>query len=192
MATNTHKRRAAARIVLEAVMVGVTGFALAFLANQISPRGLNLATIPPPPSSSSTPLAARLETNGIHLLERPEVEKLFRDPRVQQFAILFIDARDEEHYQAGHIPGAFEFDPYHREKYLADILTPCQFADQIIVYCTGGDCGDSESAALILRDAGVPASKLFIYGGGMSGWEAAKLPLETGPRNSGNIRNPAP
>ncbi len=203
------------RILREAVIVGALGLGFAFLANQFSPRGLNPArnyfpggakasavarpAIVPSgasgPTNASSPaalLAARLKENGLHLLERAGVEKLFHDPRRQQDAIMFIDARDEDEYQAGHIPGAFEFYHYHPDKYLADVLTPCQLAEQIIVYCNGGDCEDSESAALFLRDRGVPAGKLFIYGGGMTEWEAARLPVESGPRNSGNIRNPAP
>jgi rhodanese-related sulfurtransferase len=208
-----------ARILREALLVGVIGAALAFLANQISPRGLDLATnyfpggdkaseVRPPivvpsrgpggtnahPSAPSPAevLAARLKKEGLQLVERAEAEKLYHDPRLQQNLIMFIDARDEDDYQAGHIPGAFEFNPYHSDKYLASVLTPCQLAEQIIVYCTGGDCEDSQSAALFLRDAGVTNSKLFIYGGGIAEWEAARLPVETGPRNSGNLRNPGP
>jgi len=207
------------KIVREAVMVGALGLGFAFLANQLSPHGLNpflnyfpggakasavarpaivpagasgASNAPPSASSPAALLAARLKQNGLHLLERAEVEKLFHDPRLQQDAIMFNDARDEDDYQEGHIPGAFEFYHYHPDKYLADVLTPCQVAEQIIVYCNGGDCEDSESAALFLRDRGVPAGKLFIYGGGMTNWEAARLPVEKGARNSGNIRNPGP
>jgi rhodanese-related sulfurtransferase len=206
--------------MLEAIMVGAAGLAFAFLANFLSPRGLNparnyfpgdgkvsnvapAAVVPSRasgktnvPASAPSPAALlkeRLEKNGLHLLERAEVEKLFHDPRLQWNALLFIDARDEDEYQAGHIPGAFEFYAYYPQKFLENVLTPCQLAEQIVVYCTGGDCDDSESAALFLRDtAGVPGEKLFIYGGGMTGWEAAKLPVEIGPRGSGNLRNPAP
>ena len=201
-------------------MVGLLGIAFAFLANLLSPRGLNpamnyfpgdakpspapappvLASQPPavtnvppqaPPSTNS--LAARLKENGLQLLDRSGVESLFHDPRRQVDLIMFIDARDPDHYQEGHIPGAFEFYPYYPQDYLQAILTPCQIAEQIVVYCNGGDCEDSESAALFLRAAaGVPAAKLFIYGGGMTEWEAAGLPVESGARNSGDIRNPAP
>jgi rhodanese-related sulfurtransferase len=208
-----------AKILREAVLVGLAGLAFAFLANQLSPRGLNPGrnyfpggdkSAPAPPTANALPgpltatnsqppaapsdaaLKARLEKNGLHLLQRDEVEKLFHDPRRQQDLLMFIDARDEDEYHQGHIPGAFEFFHYHPEKYLADVLTPCQLADQIILYCNGGDCDDSESAALFLRDHGVPAAKLFIYGGGMTNWETARLPVESGARDSGNLRNPAP
>jgi len=200
-------------------MVGVIGVAFALLANLLSPRGLNPAAnyfpgdnpstaptnqipparsadgsnVPPQPASAEDSLIARLQKNGLHPLDRAGAEKLFRDPRRQDNAILFIDARDADHYQEGHIPGAFEFYPYHPADYLEAVLAPCQIASQIVVYCTGGDCEDSQSAALFLRDAGaVPAEKLMVYVGGITDWEAAGLPVETGPRNSGNIRNPSP
>jgi rhodanese-related sulfurtransferase len=208
-----------AKILREAILVGVAGLVFAFLANQLSPRGLSpgrnyhpggdkpapapqTAPAPsvalsatnsqPPAAPSDADLKARLEKNGLHLLQRDEVEKLFHDPRRQQDLVMFIDARDEEEYHQGHIPGSFEFYHYYPDKYLTDVLPPCQLADQIIFYCTGGDCDDSVSAALFLRDRGVPAAKLFIYGGGMTNWEAARLPVETGARDSGNLRNPAP
>jgi rhodanese-related sulfurtransferase len=203
-------------ILREAAVVGAIGVAFAFLANQLSPRGLNPAinyfpgdarpspAAPPSPSrgganatpqppSPGTALAERLQKNGLRLLDRAAAEALFNDPRRQQNAIMFIDARDESHYQEGHIPGAFEFYPYHPEKYLEAVLPPCQAAEQIIVYCTGGDCEDSESAALFLRDAGgVAGGKLAIFGGGITEWEAAGLPVEIGPRDSGNLHNPGP
>ena len=197
-------------VLLEALAVAVAGAAFAFLANQFSPRGLHLARnyfpgggppaapapAPPPGPAQAPPpapsLAARLQAKGLHLIERDQAEQLFRDPRLGQNAILFIDARDQDDYQEGHIPGAREFFPYYPEKYLADVLPFCQVAEQIVVYCAGGDCEDSESAALMLRDAGIPGEKLFVYGGGMTGSTAAGLPVERGASNSGNNHNPAP
>ena len=78
---------------------------------------------------------------------------------------MFIDARDEAHYREGHIPGAYEFDPYYPEKYFPTALPPCQAAEQIVVYCHGGDCDDSESAALTLRDVGIAMNKLLFTAG---------------------------
>jgi rhodanese-related sulfurtransferase len=101
---------------------------------------------------------------------------------------VFIDARDESHYREGHIPGACEFDPYRPDKYFAAILPICRAAEQIVVYCNGGDCDDSETAAILLRNVGIANQKLFIYGGGITEWTDNNLPVETGARNSGNLR----
>lgn len=204
-------------------MIAVVGVCLALIANQISPRGLNLARnyfpeIKPEPAPSATvtnstpaPVAAttnpspappptdaapseaeqaiaRLKAKGLQVVNLVQVEKLLHDPGYGQGSIIFVDARDDDHYQAGHIPGAYQLDYYHPDKYLATVVTACQAAKQVVVYCTGGDCEDSELTAIMLRDGGIPNQKLFVYSGGMNEWEARQEPLETGARNSGQMR----
>ena len=195
------------RVFQEALLVAVIGAAFAFGANLISPRGLALtrnyfpadinrpvpaardvANTNPPASSPAQLLAARLKEQGLQGVDGRQAAQLFHDPRFQQGSIAFIDARDEQHYREGHIPGACEFDPYHPEKYLATVLPVCQAAEQIVLYCNGGDCDDSESAAITLRDVGIANRKLFVYLGGITEWTTNGLPVETGGRNSGNLR----
>jgi rhodanese-related sulfurtransferase len=201
------------QIFREAVLVAALGAAFAFASNQISPLGLALTRdyFPAGTAHSVRPvvgnesphtggtnsdilspaqfLAAQMKEKGLQLMDGSQVTQLFQDPRLQSSLIVFIDARDEKHYMEGHIPGAFEFDPYHPEKYFDTVLPVCQKAEQVVVYCNGGDCDDSESAALLLRDVGIPNQKLFVYGGGITEWETNSLPMEIGPRNSGNLRN---
>jgi rhodanese-related sulfurtransferase len=136
-------------------------------------------------------LAAQLKEKGLQLLDARQTLQRFYDPRFQQGAIIFIDARDEVHYQQGHIPGAYEFDPYRAEKYFDAVLPVCQKAEQVVVYCNGGDCDDSENAAIWLRDnAGIQNQKLFVFGGGITEWATNGLPVEIGARNSGMLRKP--
>jgi rhodanese-related sulfurtransferase len=198
-------------VVIEAVIVCVVGAGLALAANQFSPRGLalsrnyfpagtntNHATAAPipvtpvqtAPETNSEPseaeqLSQRLHDKGLQEIKRPAVEKLLHDPRLADGRVVLIDARDEDHYQEGHIPGAYELDPYHPEKQLGAVLPICQAAEQVVVYCTGGECEDADTTALLLRDAGVPDKKLYVYGGGYTEWDDNHLPIETGPRNSG-------
>jgi rhodanese-related sulfurtransferase len=198
---------AAWQIFGEVALVAVLGAAFAFAANQISPRGLALTrdyfpagTSPAVrlfagdtnsgPASPAQFLAKQMQEKGLQLLDDSQTARLFRDPRFKQDIIIFVDARDEDRYQRGHIPGAYEFDPYHPEKYFDTVLPLCQKAEQIVVYCNGGDCDDSESAALLLRDVGISNQKLFVFGGGITEWMTNNLPVETGARNSGNLRKP--
>lgn len=211
------RRWAVGRILSEAVLVAVVGIAFAFAANQISPWGLALArnyfptgtnhTVravanagsrggstganPAVPSATQL-LAAQMRQAGLQLIDGHRALQLFHDSHLKRGVIVFIDARDEDHYQAGHIPGAYEFDPYHPEKYFPVVLPACQAAEQIVVYCRGGDCDDSETAGLLLKDVGVPSQKLFVYGGGITEWTNNRLPIETGMQNSGNQRNVNP
>ena len=199
--SGTSRRPGAVEILREAVVVLAAGLAFALVANHISPRGLVLArnyfpagTGPARPATNSVSpapgelLAARLKEQGFQLVDGRQAAQLFHDPRFQAGRIVFIDARDEAHYREGHIPGACEFDPYYPEKYFLTALPPCQAAEQIVIYCNGGDCDDSESAALTLRDVGIATNKLFIYGGGFPEWITNGLPVETGGRNSRDLR----
>jgi len=200
-------------VLAEAVLVATMGAALAFAANGISPRGLKLTrdffgTGSRPPAHTNQPvrtnvtaavvantntpsphalLAARLREKGISLVDSNQVIQLFHDPRYEQNLVIFVDAREDEHYQKGHIPGAYQLDYYRPENYLGALLPVCQFAEKIVVYCTGGNCEDSEFAATFLLSAGVPKEKLDVYGGGFTEWQSNHLPVEIGPRMSGQI-----
>jgi rhodanese-related sulfurtransferase len=199
-------RSARAGLWLEALSVLAAGVLLAFGANLVSPRGLiltrnyfpgdghrssltatNLAGTNLLALSPAQLLAWRLREQGLQLLDGPQTRQLYRDPRLPRGLLLFIDARDEELYRAGHIPGAWEFDPYRPEKYFPAVYPLCQAAEQIVIYCQGGDCDDSESAALTLRDVGIATNKLFIYMGGLTEWATNGLPVEVGERNSGTL-----
>ena len=198
--------------------MAVIGAAVAFAANALSPRGLQLSKnyfpganlVSPNPSIGSngaataaqsvpiseirvTPqnvLSARLQADGLQLAESNQVIQFFRDPRREQDGVIFIDARNEEHYRMGHIPGAYLFDRFQQENYITNVLQVCITAQQIVFYCNGGDCDDSEHAAIMLRDGiGIPKEKVFVYGGGISEWTANGFPIELGPRNSGQLTN---
>ncbi len=199
-----------AGVLLEALVVDLAAEAYAFDANEISPRGLKLTrnyfpdgtgqTAAPVLSSRPQDSAAktnqevaldevdqRLKDKGLQPVSRAKTVALWHDPRFQEGLIVFVDARNQEHYDDGHIPGAYQLDPYHPEQQLGGVLAACQAADQMIVYCAGGDCEDADSTAILLRDAGVPSQKLFVYGGGYDDWTENHLPVEQGARNSGNI-----
>src|ERR1035437_8536697 len=141
----------AKRVLAEGLIVALSGALFAFAANEVSPRGLTLArnyfpgssqrshpataasTQPPgtglsratPPSAAEV-LAARLRAKGLQLVDSNQVTQLFRDPRYDQELVVFVDARDDRHYQEGHIPGAYQFDHYRAENYLATVLPVCQ------------------------------------------------------------------
>jgi rhodanese-related sulfurtransferase len=206
------RKAPAGTILFESLLLAIVGMAFAFAANEISPRGLRLtADYFPGAIQSSSPivtdlqvtpgpghtnvtltadeerLAARLHAKGLHLITTEQAAQHFRDPRFEQELIVFIDARNDWHYQQGHIPGAYQFDHYRAADYLASVLPVCQTAELVVVYCTGGDCEDSEFAAIFLHQAGIPADKLLVYAGGMAEWTAKGLPVEIGARHSGNL-----
>jgi rhodanese-related sulfurtransferase len=199
-------------VLREGLLLALIGAALAFAANALSPRGLQLTKnyfpanggapdhsvtnrLPHTAAGTTTnslleDLARRLQADGLQLADSAQAARLFADPRRVRDLVIFIDARDEQHYEAGHIPGAYHFDRFHPEAYLTNVVQVCLSAEQIIFYCNGGDCDDSEHAAIMLRDSiGLPKEKVFVYGGGMGEWSTNGLPIELGPRNSGQLTN---
>ena len=186
------------RTVTDGLVIAGVGVTLALAANHWSPRGLSLRRDyfpPPPPSLAATsgpaanPVNAdrelRFARRGLALAELAQTVAWFRDPRFAEGRIVFIDARDDRHFQAGHIPGAIQLDHYRLADHAASVVAACQLAEQIVVYCAGGNCEDSELAAADLLDFGLPAAKLAVFGGGIDEWRSQGLPLETGPRGSG-------
>ena len=199
---------------MEGVCLALAGASFALIANAVSPRGLRISRdyfhLADSPRAVATPakpapsganhdspdqlLAASLKAVGLGLIGGDEALRLFHDPRREQDLVLFIDAREEDLYAAGHIPGAFEFNHFHPEKYITAVVPACQIAQQIVVYCNGGSCDESKFAALTLRDylPDISKTNLLIYGGGMTEWSTNGLPIELGERNSGRLLDPRP
>lgn len=192
------------KVLLEALVVGAGAAFLAFAANAISNRGLSLSrnyfdagnptyggTHPLPsetnsPSQGSSPLEL-LAVQGIRLADSNQVTALFHDPRLEQGLVAFIDARNDEHYQSGHIPGAWQFDRFHPENYMGAVLPACNMAQEVVVYCNGGNCEDSAFAATFLASAGIGKEKLAVYAGGIVEWTTNRMPVELGERKSGRL-----
>jgi rhodanese-related sulfurtransferase len=192
-------------ILYEALVVALVGFSAALTANHFSPKGLKLTRdyFPsaalveqgaggpgfgaPDELSGTNKLAARLQAQKLALADISEVEALFRDPGREAERVIFVDARNQARYEEGHIPGAYLLDHFYPEVTLAEVLPAALGAETVVVYCNGGDCEDSEFAAIFLRDAGVANDRLRVYGGGMAEWRDHGLPVEMGYRGSGTM-----
>jgi rhodanese-related sulfurtransferase len=200
------------------LVIAFVGLVLGLAANAVSPRGLVLTRdyfpagalstralegaapsapiiggdkAPPATNTSASAPATPAHTKrGLPLASHDEVVALFRDSRYAQGLIVFIDARDESHFAAGHIPGAHLFDHYHIERYTADILAIAPLAERIVVYCNGGECEDSELTALDLLSLGVPAEKVVIYGGGIVEWKQRRMPIASCTSSSSRSTSP--
>jgi len=91
---------------------------------------------------------------------------------------LFIDARDRDAYDAGHIPGAINI-PWEEIQYdnsmISDLISP---GSGLITYCDGSDCESSILLAGILAEMGFEGVRVFF--GGWVEWEDAEYPVEEG------------
>jgi 3-mercaptopyruvate sulfurtransferase SseA len=198
------------RVLIEALAVGLLGGLFAILANALSPHAFSMRNDyfagdsarstytaftnahPALNTNNLSPferLAAEFQAKGLQLADSNQVISLFRDPRREQNLVVFVDARGEDDFHGGHVPGAYLFDHFHRENYLPTVAPVCQAAQQIVVYCGGGTCELSEHTAIDLRDiVQIPKEKLFVYAGGMNEWRTNRMPIETGERLSGKMK----
>lgn len=197
-------------VVFECVWVVVIGVAVGLVANRISPKGLTLSRnyFPPTPkTSSATPLSsaktrgrlesgvtnelervkARLARRGLRVILHTNAVQVFQSLRREANNIVFIDSREDKYYREAHIPGAYQLDYYRPEKHIEEVLPICLAAEQVVVYCNGGDCEDSELSAVMLTEFGVDKQRLVVYAEGFTVWKKMGMPCEIGERLSGNI-----
>ena len=109
-----------------------------------------------------------------------EVQKVFEDPQTAQGLNIFVDARDDEHFAEGHIPGAMQCFPYESRRCLDRVTASADGADKVIVYCGGVDCEDSIFMCRELTEAGVPFEAVYLFEGGWKEWSARGLPTGEG------------
>jgi rhodanese-related sulfurtransferase len=130
----------------------------------------------------------RLAAQGLAAIGFEEARSLFEDPSYAAGGLLFVDARNDEEYQEGHVPLALQFDHYHAERYLDAVLQAAPGTSRVVVYCNGGNCEDSEYAAATLKDFLAEPETLCVYVGGIEEWRARAMPVETGARGSGVLQ----
>ena len=91
-----------------------------------------------------------------------------------QKGTVFVDAREPEYYQEGHIKGAWNI-PFFLE--LVFKLDSLQGKDApMVIYCSGDECGSSEDLAYELQAEGF--SNLLVFKGGWTAWNTSGHPTE--------------
>lgn len=137
------------------------------------------------PSTTPIPVAAESEVEK-HLqhdyqsIDLAGVEAAIADPRYEQGMIVIVDARADEPFEAGRIPGAVQCDHYQLDKYIGPVMNKARVADQVIVYCNGGQCEDSIFMCQNLMERGLAYDAIFLYEGGWKEWEKSGNPIATG------------
>ena len=194
--------RVVLRTLAEVLALGVLGLVLAFSANSLRDRGslelgrpyfpsiagngVNASTAVPKGKPDNRNDAAPDDPNAAHrdfgfqTVSVDEAIGFFNDPRTEVKAYLFVDARDDEHYEEGHIPGAFQADHYELNHYIDSLLPLAEAAEKIIVYCNGGDCEDSVFMCKDLEGFGISRDNIFLFAEGWEAWTKRGMPVETG------------
>lgn len=120
--------------------------------------------------------------HGLLVIGYERALEIYQDPMYQDSLCIFVDARSDAAYAEGHVPGAYQFDHYHSDRYLPELLPAARGAERIVIYCEGGDCEDSIFAATDLLEQEIEYDCILIYEGGIEEWERNGAPLELGGR----------
>ena len=80
--------------------------------------------------------------------------------------VLFIDARDEEFFNDGHIPNALCNDDFDLLVEQLDKLI--ELDERFVVYCSDSDCGSSEDLSYELQSIGY--NNILLFKGGWKEW----------------------
>lgn len=134
-----------------------------------------------PNDDQATPSADPNAALPFQVIGLEEVKRLFDDPKSGLRAYVFVDARADEPFQRGHIPGAVQCDYYRIDFYIENVLNRVLGAEKVVVYCNGGDCEDSLHVCGELVNSQVPWGNIYLFKGGWQEWAAAGYPVETGP-----------
>ncbi len=88
--------------------------------------------------------------------------------------VLFVDSREIEEYEEGHIPGALSSEDFMDLTFT--IEEKQEKTAPIVAYCSGGECAKSEDLAYGLQESGF--TLIYIYMGGWSEWEEKGFEIE--------------
>ncbi|MDO8632102.1 MAG: rhodanese-like domain-containing protein [Phycisphaerales bacterium] len=186
--------------VIEMVLLGLLSTGLAFGVNSVRKeghikptknyfdKGVSTATALPAntqrptggvASSSPAPKPKHLE-HDFQEISLDGVLAVLKDPETARGLNVLIDARKEDDFAEGHLPGAIRCYPYEIEKCINIVLDQARGADKVIVYCGGGDCEDSIFMCRELVSAGLPSEAIYLYPGGWKEWCAHKEPSRNG------------
>jgi rhodanese-related sulfurtransferase len=87
--------------------------------------------------------------------------------------VLWIDARPEAAFKAGHIPGAWRLTEGDWETLLPHVADAWSPAAPVIVYCDHLTCDSSRQVAARLRRE-LPIERIYVLEGGWERWNQAR------------------
>jgi rhodanese-related sulfurtransferase len=91
---------------------------------------------------------------------------------------IFIDARKLDPYKLDHVKGAFRMAEEDFQFGNPPMLAAIPRDATLVVYCSGGNCDESEQVAKLINGAGY--QKVYVMHDGIPGWLAMSYPSEKG------------
>jgi len=163
------------QVLRQALWIVFLAVVAALIYNSVRPNGISLMGAWAPKVLSSGVVAPPSYISGE---DAPVINLSESMTAFNSGQAIFLDARKQADYEAGHIKGALrcfleEFDaeyPLVKDKLPKDAL--------IITYCGGDECELSLFLARNLKTEGYANVKIFF--GGWEEWVEGKLPISTG------------
>ena len=112
-------------------------------------------------------------TGGLPAVSLKQVKEAYRSGNA-----LFVDARDREFFEQGHIPGAVSLPVRDFDSVFPKLKEKLLTAPRVITYCDGANCEMSLELTEKLLFAGLEYIEIFT--GGIQQWKAAGQPVEQG------------
>jgi len=147
------------------IVIAITSTVLSLTLNAVRPDGIPLL-------AKELAVAEEIEYDTAE----PRLFAITLDQALElyQKGTVFVDAREPEYYQEGHIKGAWNI-PFFLE--LVFKLDSLQGKDTpMVIYCSGDECGSSEDLAYELQAEGF--SNLLVFKGGWTAWNTSGHPIE--------------
>ena len=147
------------------IVIAITSTVLSLTLNAVRPDGIPLL-------AKELAVAEEIEYDTAE----PRLFAITLDQALElyQKGTVFVDAREPEYYQEGHIKGAWNI-PFFLE--LVFKLDSLQGKDApMVIYCSGEECGSSEDLAYELQAEGF--SNILVFKGGWTAWNTNGHPIE--------------
>ncbi|MFH1756267.1 MAG: rhodanese-like domain-containing protein [Candidatus Latescibacterota bacterium] len=156
------------RIFLGAIVLMAAATIIGIVHNAVRDNPMPLI---PKPKAEGQPSAHISDSSGTALMSLAKVKALANSPDA-----FIIDARSEEEYNEGHIPGALNV-PHDRFVEFYDYVSETIPMDATVVcYCRSVTCDFSDHLAKELRILGY--ERVFIFREGWEAWVEAKHAIE--------------
>lgn len=165
------KAIAAKHILYEAGVLLALAVTAALTVNHFSPNGIKLLGQWKPGRGVASADAAKDRFHDFELND-PETAKQIYDSG----KAVFVDARGQDAYEAGHIKGAVSLPLGEALTHIERFTREFPPDTYIVTYCSGRECTDSHRLAQILIDYGYRDVSIFIDG--YPGWTAKGYPSE--------------
>jgi rhodanese-related sulfurtransferase len=163
-------------ILIRSVIILVVTAAAAAVANLINPNAIEWVGHWPDPTESDT---IWLSPSYMPEEDPSTIALGTAFERFLSEEYVFVDAREPEDYELGHIKGAISlpFDSF--DDYWEQAQPQMPVDTPVVIYCSGSECESSLNLArYMVEELGYQREKVELFFGGWRAWYNNRLPID--------------